>query len=196
MATLNHSSDSQSGRILFLSSNRKNTLHFTSPFNKLDSIKMPTLPSVGVPPLAPRLLMALPACKDSLETTVILLTKFKNSDHSGYERKGVWHIGIGSRSSLRVDPKGETAVITGQGKSRNVVIPGSLTDFTRDYVTQQSQQYDGKIFGQVGFNYGAHVRGQSYTPGRWPILSISKQPTLVLNSQFFLGVFSLERTWC
>jgi salicylate synthetase len=28
------------------------------------------------------------------------------------------------------------------------------------------------MFGQVGFNYGAHVRGQSYTPGRWPILSI------------------------
>jgi salicylate synthetase len=28
------------------------------------------------------------------------------------------------------------------------------------------------MFGHVGFNYGAHVRDQSYTPGRWPILSI------------------------
>jgi salicylate synthetase len=130
--------------------------------------------------------MVLPACKDSLETTVILLTKFKNLDHFGYERKGVWHIGIGSWSSLRVDPKGETAVITGQGMSRNVVIPGSLTDFTRDFVTQQSQQYDGKIFGQVGFNFGAHVRGQSYTPGRWPILSVSKQPTLVFKLPILL----------
>jgi salicylate synthetase len=28
------------------------------------------------------------------------------------------------------------------------------------------------MFGHVGFNYGAHVGEQSYTPGRWPILSI------------------------
>ena len=128
------------------------------------------------PAPVPRLAVALPACKDGLETTVILLKKYKSLDHFAYERKDVWHIGLGSRSSLRADPKGETAWISGQGKERNCLIPGSLTDFVKNFVTEQSQQHEGRLFGQVGFNYGAHVRGQPYTPGRWPILSISKEP--------------------
>jgi len=184
MTSLNDSPDSQSRRIL-LASNRKNILHFTSPFSKSDPIRvtdMPILPFQEAVSLDSRLSMVLPASKDSLETTVSLLTKYKQLDHFGYERKGVWHIGLGNRSSLRVDPKAETALITGHGQPRTVLVPGSLTDFTREYVTQQSQKYDGRMFGQVGFNYGAHVRGQRYTPGRWPILSISKQFSSVLTS--------------
>ncbi|KAI9037718.1 uncharacterized protein KD926_000059 [Aspergillus affinis] len=29
-----------------------------------------------------------------------------------------------------------------------------------------------KVFGQVGFEYGAHVRGEAYKPGKWPLLSL------------------------
>jgi salicylate synthetase len=122
--------------------------------------------------LVPRLVAVLPGCKDRLESTVSLLTKYKNLDHFAYERKDVWHIGIGSRSSLQVDPRAKTALMTIQGRQEECPIVGSLTDFVRDFIEDQSLRHEGKLFGQVGFNYGAHVREQSYTPGRWPILSM------------------------
>jgi salicylate synthetase len=178
--------DSQTKRVL-LSSSRNNILHFTSPSRKTSLVPSSNVPITpftspkGTPSPVPRLVVVLPASTDGLETTVVLLKKYKSLDHYAYERKDVWHIGLGSRCSLRVDPTGKKACISGHGKERNCHIPGFLTDFVRNFVKEQSEQYEGRMFGQVGFNYGAHVRGQSYTPGRWPILSISKQSNFCLS---------------
>lgn len=166
--------DSQTKRIL-LSSNRENMLHFAPPSSKTNFPQvsdMPVIPFEDASPQLLRVAVVLPACKDRLETTVSLLNKYKRLEYFAYERKNVWHVGLGSRTSLRVDPKGETALIYGQGKERHCLIPGSLTDFAKNFVAEQSQQHEGKMFGQVGFNYGAHVRRQPYTPGRWPMLTI------------------------
>jgi salicylate synthetase len=168
-------SDSQTAEML-LSSTRENILRYTSPSPSCMAgmpqvTEIPTIPSLPIP----RVTVVLPASADRLGETVSLLNKYKRLDYFGYERKDIWYIGLGSLASLRVDPKGEKALIYVQGKERNCTIPGSLTDFARDFVTEQSEHHEGKIFGQVGFNYGAHVRGQKYTPGRWPILSMSKK---------------------
>lgn len=120
----------------------------------------------------PRLAVVLPAPKDRLETTVNLLTKYNNQDHFAYERGDTWHLGLDSHASLSVDPKGETAFIDRHGKKEVFRVNGSWTDVIRNFVSEHSEQHDGKMFGQVGFNYGAHVRGQFYTPGKWPILNI------------------------
>jgi salicylate synthetase len=73
-----------------------------------------------------------------LESTFSLLTKYKNLDHFAYERKDVWHIGLGSRYSLQVDPRGKTVLKTGQWGQEDCPIVGSLTDFVRDFMDDQS----------------------------------------------------------
>lgn len=163
--------DSRSKRVP-LSPRRENIIQSLSPDCKVDSNQSSNKSLKDTAMLVPRLVAVLPGCKDRLESTVSLLTKYKNLDHFVYERKDVWHIGLGSRSSLQVDPRGKTALMTGQGRQEECPIAGSLTDFVRDFIEDQSLRHEGRIFGQVGFNYGAHVREQSYTPGRWPILSM------------------------
>ena len=163
--------DSRSKRVP-LSPKKENNIQFSTPDCKANSNQSSNKFLKDTAKLVPRLVAVLPGCKDRLESTVGLLIKYKDLDHFAYERKDVWHIGLGSRSSLQVDPRGKSALITGQGRQEECPIVGSLTDFVRDFIEDQSLRHEGKTFGQVGFNYGAHVRDQSYTPGRWPILSI------------------------
>jgi hypothetical protein len=40
---------------------------------------------------------------------------------------------------------GETALITGRGKQEELHTTGSLTDFVRNHVADQSEQYEGKV---------------------------------------------------
>jgi hypothetical protein len=40
---------------------------------------------------------------------------------------------------------GETTLITGQEKQEEIHITGSLTDFVRNYLADQSEQYEGKV---------------------------------------------------
>lgn len=155
-----------------LSPKKENIIPFSTPECKAYSNQFSNKSLKDTTKLVPRLVTVLPGCKDRLESIVSLLTKYKDLDHFAYERKDVWHIGLGSRSSLQVDPRGKTALMTGQGRQEECPIFGSLTDFVRDFIEDQSVRHEGKIFGQVGFNYGAHARDQSYSPGRWPILSI------------------------
>jgi salicylate synthetase len=163
--------DSRSKRVP-LSPKKENIIPFSTPECKAYSNQFSNKSLKDTAKLVPRLVTVLPGCKDRLESTVSLLTKYKNLDHFAYERQDVWHIGLGSRSSLQVDPRGKIALMTGQGRQEECPIIGSLTDFVRDFIEDQSLRHEGKIFGQVGFNYGAHARDQSYIPGRWPILSI------------------------
>lgn len=163
--------DSRS-KIVPLSPKKESIIQFSTPESKANSNQSSNKSLKDTAKLVPRLVTVLPRCNDRLESTVSLLTKYKNLDDFAYERKDVWHIGLGSRSSLQVDPRGKTALKTGQGRQEECSIVGSLTDFVRDFTEDQSQRHEGKIFGQVGFSYGAHVREQSYTPGRWPMLSI------------------------
>ncbi len=163
--------DSRSKRVP-LSPKKEKIIQYSTAEYKANSNQTLNKPLKDTPKLVPRLVTVLPGCRDRLESTVSLLTKYKNIDHFAYERKDFWHIGLGSRSSLQVDPTGQAALMTGQGRQEELPIVGSLTDFVRDFIEDQSQRHEGKIFGQVGFNYGAHIREQSYTPGRWPMLSI------------------------
>jgi salicylate synthetase len=105
---------------------------------------------------------------DHLEAVVSLLTKYNNRDYFAYERGDVWHVGLGSYASLRINPSGEVALIKRQDKEEVIPITGSLDDVARNFASEFEQNV--KMFGHVGFNYGAHVRGQSYLPGRWDLL--------------------------
>ncbi|KAE8450972.1 hypothetical protein EG329_005412 [Mollisiaceae sp. DMI_Dod_QoI] len=113
----------------------------------------------------------IPPGHDSLQTVASLLAKYQSGDYFAYEREGVWHIGLSNHASLRVDPQGKTATIDDSGNQDVFSITGPLSELARKF-TSEHLQPDGKMFGQAGFNYGAHVRGQTYSPGRWPILSL------------------------
>lgn len=118
-----------------------------------------------------RLVVYLPGRSDRLETTVGLLAQHRNQDHYAYERGDTWHVGLGSHASFRVDPSGKTAIADRQGKKEIRQVTEDLTDLAREFCAEHSK-HEEKIFGQVGFNYGSHVRGQKYTCGKWPIVSL------------------------
>jgi salicylate synthetase len=105
---------------------------------------------------------------DHLEVVASLLTKYSNQDYFAYERGDVWHVGLGSHASLRINPSGEVALIKREGKEDVIPITEPLEDVARNFASEFER--GGKMFGHVGFNYGAHVRGQSYFPGRWDLM--------------------------
>ncbi|KUJ22216.1 salicylate synthase [Mollisia scopiformis] len=87
------------------------------------------------------------------------------------ERGGIWHLGLGNHASLSIDAAGKTATMCKVGGQENFPVVGPLADIAQEFRAEFSG-HEGKMFGQVGFNYGQHVRGQAYLPGKWPIMSL------------------------
>jgi salicylate synthetase len=84
----------------------------------------------------------------------------------------VWHIGIGNHGSLSIDSTGTSATTWRVGQREELPIAGgSFSEVASCFVAEYSH-HNGKMFGWVGFNYGAHIRGLSYSPGKWPLLNI------------------------
>ncbi|KAJ5086212.1 hypothetical protein N7532_010983 [Penicillium argentinense] len=119
-----------------------------------------------------RMSMSFTSPSDALGSVTKVLAKHQSDDYFTYERDGHWYIGLGSQSSLLIDPKGETiTVITGAEETSRAVDKTSTTDIVRDFIYENSK-YGSKIHGQVGFNYAALIRGQTFNHGRWPLLSL------------------------
>ncbi|RLL94959.1 hypothetical protein CFD26_105096 [Aspergillus turcosus] len=116
--------------------------------------------------------IVLPGPKDCLEVVVSLLARHRETDYWTYEYKDTWYVGIRSQASLVVDCTGgkETTIHhDGSEESRDINEP--LNEVARKFVAQYSVP-GVKIFGQVAFNYNAHIAGQAYKPGTWPLLSL------------------------
>ncbi|KAH6664233.1 putative salicylate synthetase [Halenospora varia] len=107
----------------------------------------------------------------SLEHVVNLLAKQDTADYYAYERGSTWYVGIGSYASLVIDHKGEVATTTVGGITNSFNIDTSLADVAREFVAK-FWRLGGRIYGLVGFNYAAHIRGQKYNPGQWPLMSL------------------------
>lgn len=107
-----------------------------------------------------------------LETVVEVLSNHKTDDYYAYERGEHWYIGIGSRSSLVIDSQGQTVTVNSESGQASRSIDGtSITDTAREFTTNNLKS-GFRIFGQAGFNYAAHILGQEYTPGNWPLLAL------------------------
>ncbi|KAI9035792.1 ADC synthase [Aspergillus affinis] len=112
-----------------------------------------------------------PAQKDFVERVSMVLARFKGDDYYAYEQTGAWYLGLGIHASLLVDAKGETAtVITGARREEHPV-QSSLAQTARDFLSNHARPGH-KTFGQVGYNYAAHVRGIPFQSGHWPLLSL------------------------
>ncbi|KJZ77587.1 hypothetical protein HIM_02764 [Hirsutella minnesotensis 3608] len=115
--------------------------------------------------------VALDASTEPLGVVVALLSAHLHKDYYAYEIHDTWYIGLGNYATLIVDPDGKAATKIEQGGTpEKVPITTSLNAVARAFVSENAVH--GKIFGQVGFNYSAHVAGQSYNPGKWPMLSL------------------------
>ncbi|KAJ3493928.1 hypothetical protein NLG97_g4411 [Lecanicillium saksenae] len=113
-----------------------------------------------------------PATLDPLAVAVGLLMSCRSTDYFAYEIEDTWHIGIHCYASLVIDSQGKYAHKQVANGNR-VCLPVQdrpLNDIARGFCSEYSKH--GKIFGQVAFNFSAHVAGQSYIPGSWPLLSL------------------------
>ncbi|KIE00822.1 Salicylate synthase, partial [Metarhizium majus ARSEF 297] len=108
--------------------------------------------------------------EDDLAIVARLLDASKDSDYFAYERENKWHLGIGSRASLFVDPTG-TSVTTMTNESISEPVTDSIAAMARHFVAKYSSN-GSRVFGQAGFNYAAFTRGLAFTPGKWPLLSL------------------------
>ncbi|KAJ5766035.1 uncharacterized protein N7511_003651 [Penicillium nucicola] len=109
---------------------------------------------------------------DILETVAKILAKYQDSDYYVYEREQHWYMGIGNQSSLIIDSKGETATINTESSETSRTVAGdSIAGIAREFVSENTK-HGYRVFGQAGFNYAAHVRGQSFNPGCWPLLAL------------------------
>lgn len=109
---------------------------------------------------------------DALETVVAVLAKHKNEDYYAYEREDVWYIGLGSQTSLLIDPTGTTAtIITWPNTTSRLVDKDIAIEIAREFVHANST-VGKRIYGQTGFNYGAYTRGLKFNPGKWPLLGL------------------------
>ncbi|CAI7588080.1 unnamed protein product [Penicillium glandicola] len=109
---------------------------------------------------------------DALERVAAVLAKYGQDDYYAYEREGDWFVGLGNQSTLLIDSKGENmSIITGSKRTSRLIVGSSVSDLAREFVDKNLKP-GGKIFGQAGFNYAAHIRGQEFKPGQWPLLSL------------------------
>jgi salicylate synthetase len=116
--------------------------------------------------------LVLPGPKDCLQLAVGLVAHRRDGDYWIYEHKDTWYVGLHSQVSLVIDCTGSRVTTYHQGgqeESRDVGKP--LNDVAREFIAQYSRP-GVKIFGQVAFNYNAHITGQAYNPGTWPLLSL------------------------
>ncbi|WP_198174114.1 salicylate synthase [Mesorhizobium xinjiangense] len=98
-----------------------------------------------------------------------ILGRYSGEDCYAYEREGWWYIGIGARAQLSIDPTGTKAAVHSNGERRFQELNGRMAAVARDFVDRHLPKCH-RMFGQVGFNYAAHSRGQTFQPGRWPLL--------------------------
>jgi salicylate synthetase len=62
-----------------------------------------------------------------------------------------------------IDSKGQTATIKSEsGEASHSIEGASISHIAREFTSNLNNF---RIFGQVGFNYAAHIIGQKYTPG-------------------------------
>lgn len=85
----------------------------------------------------------------------------------------MWYLGLGERASLSVNSNGKIVTTTIEGEREVHQLRGTLAENARDFVADNSQ-HGCKIYGYVGFNYAAHIRHQTYTPGQWPLLCLTE----------------------
>ncbi|KAJ1328971.1 salicylate synthetase [Microdochium nivale] len=106
-----------------------------------------------------------------VDLAVNLLKNFEQRDYYAYERFGQWYIGLGSKSSLSVDPAGSTATVISGDKTTTSNVQGPINQIARDFVRDYGR-VDGKVFGYASFNYAAQSRGQDFRVGTWPLLAL------------------------
>lgn len=107
----------------------------------------------------------------SLEAVAKILVAYAGQSVYAYERESTWHVGVDSQASLTIDPSGETATIetdTGRSSTR---INGETKKFIETFTSRYAQD-GGIIFGQISFNYYAHIVGVKFKPGSWPLVSL------------------------
>ncbi|KAE8150517.1 salicylate synthetase [Aspergillus avenaceus] len=113
----------------------------------------------------------MPGHPERLDVVASLLEEHKGKEYYAYERQNHWYIGLGASVSLVIDSQGQNAKVTLGERETTHPVEQSLPDIARDFLTKYWTGV-GKVFGQVGFNYAAHIRGNSYNPGRWPLLAL------------------------
>ncbi|KAK7214648.1 hypothetical protein V2G26_002651 [Clonostachys chloroleuca] len=111
--------------------------------------------------------------KGTLEATAKIL-RSSSEDHYAYERENIWFAGIGHKASFTLAPDGKTSTVS---TGTNTVTTDTSPDVTvlTDTITTFIQQHNAanqKLFGFVGFNYSAYIRGIKFAPGRWPLVNI------------------------
>ncbi|KFG84161.1 salicylate synthetase [Metarhizium anisopliae] len=108
---------------------------------------------------------------NTIQVVCAILDAFNKSDYYAYERGDCWHIGIGSRASLHLDPTGKFVTLSAAEESSTRKVSPSFSDAAKSFVSKYSNPGE-KVFGFVSFNYAFHVRGLHYSPGRWPLVSL------------------------
>ncbi|KAL4961264.1 putative salicylate synthetase [Aspergillus stella-maris] len=137
--------------------------------------------------------LTLPHHIDSLEATVRLLTQYQDNDYYAYERERTWYIGIGQRAALQIDSTGKQVTIYRGRDDRHStsIVDRPLSDIARKFVAEYSHSDgDGLIFGYAGYDYAAHLRGEAYLPGQWPLLSLMVPISVVTIGETNIAVTS------
>ncbi|EAW12322.1 putative salicylate synthetase [Aspergillus clavatus NRRL 1] len=132
-------------------------------------------------------------CKlDTLNVVTAVLAKHEANDYYAYEREEHWYVGLGAESSLLVDSQGKTVTVTtGSTERPRALDDSSISDIAREFV-DASLEFGSRIYGQVGFNYAAHIRGQTFNRGQWPLLSLMVPRTEIVFHEDSVTVTGLH----
>ncbi|KAI9037186.1 putative salicylate synthetase [Aspergillus affinis] len=132
--------------------------------------------------IEPNKSITFPAPEDPLDAVVAILSHQKSKNHYIYEREETWYIGLDSYASLIVSSNGAQLTRSFRNEDEQAFsITEPLPVLARDFISDYSSHSN--IFGHVGFNYSAHVFGQPYVPGQWPLLSLMVPCTQVAVSR-------------
>ncbi|HAK0820312.1 TPA: salicylate synthase [Salmonella enterica] len=112
----------------------------------------------------------LPADR-TLAAIVSLIRQNPTEDYYVYERPPCWYVGLGKRASLTLSPDGSQAITESEEGCQTVPVTASLAHYARQFRAQHASTGQ-RVFGMVGFNYAACIRGIAFPAGEWPLLSL------------------------
>ncbi|QLH62592.1 salicylate synthase [Serratia symbiotica] len=115
--------------------------------------------------------LTLPA-DQTLAAIVSLIRQNAGENYFVYERAPRWYIGLGKKAQLTISPDGSQAMIESAQGTASAAIKTSLATCARQFTAQYAAQGQ-RVFGMAGFNYAAKIRNLAFTPGSWPLLSLT-----------------------
>lgn len=133
----------------------------------------------------------------ALHAIVQILHQSKEDDYYVYERPPCWYVALGQQASMSIDASGtQVRVVSATGTHcRPIMDAETPADIARRFLAEHAP-HAARVFGEAGFHYALRTRGHPFTPGNWPLLTLTVPRDEIVFGSDNVTVFAHDNEHC